>query len=170
MQRAEGEAALADGEDMRAHDGTRPTHTLGRAMERRSNGNRPGWLSPATFHALMTDLAPPTVAPVSVIPTLHLVFDGRDVDVTPPLMHHVRLRSAFRPGQLSHAISEETGLVEVIVSVSGTVESEKFVTGPFNVHEAMLLSAVKTWRFRPGMRHGQAIRYRLRVPISRVRI
>ena len=170
LQRAEGEAALADGEDMRVPDGTRPTHTAGRDMERRSIGNRAGSLSSATLPVVTTDIAPPTVVPVSITPTLHLVFDRRDVDVTPPLMHRVRLRSAFRPGPLSQAISEETGLVEVVVSVSGTVESAKFVTKPFSVHEAMLLSAVKAWRFRPGTRHGHAIRYRLRVPISRVRI
>lgn len=170
LRRTEGEAVFVDGEDVPAHAGARPTHTASREMGRRSIGHRPGWLSPAKLPAITTAIAPHTVGPVSITPTLHLVFDGRDVDVTPPLMHQIRLRSAFHPGPLAQTMPEETGLVEVVVSVSGTVESAKFVTKPFNVHEAMLLSAVKAWRFRPAMRHGRAIRYRLRVPISRVRI
>ena len=100
----------------------------------------------------------------------HVVFDRQDAGVIPPLMQRVRLRSAFRTGQVAHDTSDEPGLVEVVVSIAGTVESAKFVTRPLNVHESMLLSAVKTWRFRPAMRNGRAIRYRLMVPISRARI
>ena len=170
LKHAEPRAAPADGEDMQAPNGARPADTAGRTMERSSKGSRPERLSHAEGPVLTTDVALPRAVPLSIAPTLHLVFDRRDPNVTPPLMHRVRLRSAIRPGPSSQAASEETGLVEVIVSVSGTVESAKFVTKPVDVHEAMLLSAVKAWRFRPAMRHGYAIRYRLRVPISRVRI
>lgn len=171
LQRTKGREAVTDGDDMQAQGEARPAQAGGRKTERLSTRDRPGWQSRAKEPVSATEIALPTAAPVSMVPTLHLVFDRSDVDVTPLVMQRVRLRSAFRAGLLSQATSEaKTGLVEVVVSVSGKVESAKFVTRPFDVHEAMLLSAVKAWRFRPAMRNGYATRYRLRIPISRVRI
>ena len=86
------------------------------------------------------------------------------------LGNEIRLRSEYSPGPASQATAGQTGLVEVVVSATGTVESAKFVSTPLNVHESMLLSAVKAWRFRPAMRDGQAIRFRLTLPIRRARI
>ena len=138
-------------------------------MERRPGGRQPD-RSDVREPALTTEPAPTTARPLPVEPPVPVIFDRRDGDVTPPLMQRVRLRSVARPGLLAQATSEQTGLVEVVVSVAGTVESAKFVTRPVNVHESMLLSAVKTWRFRPAMRNGQALRYRLTVPIGKVRV
>ena len=116
-------------------------------------------------HPLLTAaLVPSTVVAAATEPLPLPVFDGRDVGVTPPLVRHVRLRHASLP--LSHVGSGQSGLVEVVFSASGAVESAKFITNPLNIHESMLLSAVKTWRFRPARRNGHAIRYRLQVPIS----
>lgn len=133
-----------------------------------SISGRPRSLSQTSEHTLTTDTARPAGVPVPIDPTLGSMFDSRDTDVTPPRMHQIRLRSEFSPGPASEAA--ETGLVEVVVSATGTVESAKFVSTPLNVHESMLLSAVKAWRFRPAMRDGQAIRFRLTLPIRRARI
>ena len=168
LHRAEGGEVIADVEDMRAQNGTQTAKTARRTMEHSSNESWPEGLSRVEGPVLTTEIVPLTAVPSPIEPPLHLVFDGQDVEVTPPLMQHVRLRSVSRP--LSQGTSDETGLVEVVVSASGTVESAKFVTSPLNVHESMLLSAVKAWRFRPALRHGQAIRYRLRVRIGRARI
>lgn len=170
LRRTEGSNALTDGDDVQARGGASSAHGGGRTTERLSGGNRPHRPSHAMEPVPTTEIALPTAAPVSMASNPHLVFDRRDADVTPPVMRRVRLRSALRPGLPTQVPEAKTGLVEVVVSVSGSVESAKFVTRPFNVHEAMLLSAVKAWRFRPAMRNGYATRYRLRIPISRVRI
>ena len=165
---AEGKAAVADAKDMRAQTPTRPVHSA--TVEPSPRGSRSGGPSHNKEPIPTTAIAPPPTIPGSISSAALKVFDHSDVGVTPPLMHRVRLRSAFRASPHSQPMTERTGLVEIVVSISGIVESAKFVTRPFDVHEAMLLSAVKTWRFRPAMRDGHAIRYRLRIPISRVRV
>lgn len=166
LHRPEGEAALDAGPNMRVQSPAQPANTTTPTRER----NFLGTLSDGTPRALATETTLPTAIPLPTEPSLQVVFDRHEVDVTPPLMQRVRLRTAFPPDPLSQATAQETGLVEVVVSVSGTVESAKFVTRPLNVHETMLLSAVKTWRFRPAMRHGHAVRYRLTIPMSSARI
>ena len=78
------------------------------------------------------------------------VFDSRDVNVTPPVTLRLRLPSL---GQDDLA---QAGVVETIVSASGEVEKVKLVSPPQSVHEAMILSAIKTWRFQPAMKRRAA--------------
>jgi TonB family protein len=51
------------------------------------------------------------------------------------------------------------GVVEAVVSTTGTVESVKLIASS-TVHHAMILSAVKTWEFRPATKDGQPVRFR----------
>ena len=172
MRRDEPNELTADGpnvragNDRRAHTDTQSAGTAAQTVELTPGSRGPSHPPHVKAPVVTVVLAPPTAGPVVIEP--HPVFDGRDVEVTPPRMQRVRLRHAS--GASSDEGSNEAGLVELIVSASGDVESAKFVTNPLNVHHSMLLSAVKAWRFRPALRNGQAIRYRLRVPISRARI
>lgn len=165
--------ALTNRDGWRRRNGAHPTPAATRAQARSpitsSSGGRPRSLSQAEAHTLTGDTAA-RAAPALIDPTLLSLFDSRDRGVTPPLMHEIRLRSDFLQGPASPTRSGESGLVEVVVSATGTVESAKFLSTPLNVHESMLLSAVKAWRFRPAMRDGRAIRFRLTLPISRARI
>ncbi|MEE8131174.1 MAG: energy transducer TonB, partial [Vicinamibacterales bacterium] len=88
------------------------------------------------------------------------VFDSRDVNVTPPVTLRLNLPS------LGEDDLAQAGVVETIVSASGEVEKVRLVSPPQSVHEAMILSAIKTWRFRPAMKDGQPVRYRHLIPIS----
>ena len=88
------------------------------------------------------------------------VFDSRDVNVTPPVTLRLRLPT------LGENDLAQAGVVETIVSASGEVEKVKLVSPPQSVHEAMILSAIKTWRFQPAMKDGQPVRYRHLIPIS----
>ena len=58
------------------------------------------------------------------------------------------------------------GLVEITVSERGEVERAKLISVPQNVHESMLLSAIKDWRFTPAAKDGMAVRYRQVMPIT----
>ena len=160
------DGAKEDGSDRPVRPDTQPPPAAVRMAERGLSGSGPDYSSQVPPPVVTVVLVPPRMGPAPIGPLP--VFDGRDVEVTPPRMQRVRLRRASGP--FSYGTSNEAGLVELVVSASGDVESAKFVTNPLNVHQSMLLSAVKAWRFRPALRNGQATRYRLRVPISRARI
>ena len=162
------DGAKEDGSDRPVRPDTQPPPAAVRTAVHSSNGSGPEDSPHAPSPVVTVVLVPPPPPPAPLMPLP--VFDGRDVEVTPPRMQRVRLRRASSSGSFSHGTSNEAGLVELVVSTSGDVESAKFVTNPLNVHQSMLLSAVKAWRFRPDLRNGRAIRYRLRVPIARARI
>ena len=61
---------------------------------------------------------------------------------------------------------EEAGIVMVIVSATGEVEKVQLVSPLQSVHEAMILSSIKTWRFRPAMKDHEAVRYRHLIPVA----
>ena len=83
--------------------------------------------------------------------------------VTPPVALRLRLPSRAEdvPGQVA--------VVEAIVSASGDVEKVKLVSPPRSVRASMILSTIKTWRFRPAMKDGQPVRYRhlIQIPLPR---
>ena len=89
------------------------------------------------------------------------LFDSSDVNVTPPTTVRVHLRdfAEVRPGD------GRVGVVEAIVSATGEVEKVKLLLPHRSFHQAMILSAVKTWRFEPAVMDGDAVRYRYLIPV-----
>jgi len=85
------------------------------------------------------------------------VFSAADAEVVPPLLVRPHLRTSPSPG----VRAEDLPQVEILVSPAGEVESVKLVTPSAGVKSAMMLSAIKTWRFEPAKRGGQPVRYRL---------
>ena len=85
------------------------------------------------------------------------VYSSVDAEVAPPALVRPRLPIAPSPEVRADEIPE----VEVVVSPAGEVESVKLLTRPTGVGAAMMLSAVKTWRFHPATRDGEPVRYRL---------
>lgn len=57
--------------------------------------------------------------------------------------------------------------IEVVVLRDGSVSSVKLLGAPRNVHDSMLLSAVKAWRFVPAMRDGTPVPYRMTISVGR---
>ena len=119
-------------------------------------------------------------AAVPVEPPLFRVFDETDTDVVPPGTKDIRLRDDLLASwaadfkgaegqglkaEFEAGTSEQIGMVEVIISEHGQVEKARLISSPGNVHESMLLSAVKAWQFTPAIWHEQAVRYRQVMPI-----
>jgi outer membrane biosynthesis protein TonB len=50
--------------------------------------------------------------------------------------------------------------LELTIAADGLVERVKMLTTPRNIHEFMLLSAAKAWRFEPARIDGRAVRFR----------
>ena len=86
-----------------------------------------------------------------------VVFSAADAEVIPPALVRPHLPTSPRPGVRADDLPQ----VELLVSPTGEVESVKLVTQRAGVPSAMMLSAIKTWRFQPANRHGQPVRYRL---------
>ena len=90
------------------------------------------------------------------------VYSPVDTEIVPPEFVRSRLPKDPPPGVRSEDLPE----VEVIISATGEVESVKLVTQPVRVLSAMMLSAVKNWRFQPATRDGQPVRYRMRMQLT----
>lgn len=110
------------------------------------------------------ELAPPRGVPAAARPTPAdtAVYSAEDATVLPPTL--LRPRLPTRPG--TGVREENLPQVELLVSPSGEVESVKLLTQPARVMSAMMLSAIKTWRFAPASREGRAVRYRLRLRLT----
>lgn len=87
-----------------------------------------------------------------------------------PLSEGVSSPVALRP-QLPQTLPpnvrrSDLRLIELVISPVGSVESVKLVGTPRNVHDSMLLSAVKAWEFKPAVKDGVPVRYRKTVWIA----
>ena len=91
------------------------------------------------------------------------LFDSRDLHVTPPTTVRLQLPELVDEGP---PWDEQVGVIEAIVSASGEVEKVKLLSPHRSFHQAMILSAVKTWRFQPALRDGDAVRYRHLIPVA----
>jgi hypothetical protein len=90
------------------------------------------------------------------------VYSAADAEVAPPVFVRTRLPAAPSPAVRADELPE----VEVVVSPTGDVESVKLLTQPTGVGPAMMLSAIKNWRFHPATRDGQPVRYRLLIRLT----
>ena len=89
------------------------------------------------------------------------LFDANDVNVTPPATVRVQLPELAEAGPGD----DRVGVVEAIVSTIGEVEKVKLLSPHRSFHQAMILSAVKAWRFQPAVMDGDAVRYRYLIPV-----
>ena len=91
-----------------------------------------------------------------------VLFDSSDINVTPPVTLRLHLPNLGErdPRNMN------AGVVEAIVSEVGEVEKVRLVSPPESIHQSMILSAIKTWRFRPARRDGTAVRYRHLIPVA----
>jgi hypothetical protein len=90
------------------------------------------------------------------------IYSAVDTEVVPPALQRSRLPAVPRTATTPDSIPQ----VEVVVSTKGEVESVKLVTQPTGVLPAMMLSAIKAWRFQPATLDGQPVRYRLVVRLT----
>jgi hypothetical protein len=94
-----------------------------------------------------------TIQPVGLI-----TYSPADRDVQPPRLSRPQLPREPAPGAT-------TGYFDVIVSELGAVEQVKLVSPARRYEERMLTAAAKAWTFTPARRHGEPVRYRMRIAI-----
>jgi hypothetical protein len=87
-----------------------------------------------------------------------ITYSPADRDVQPPSLSRPQLPREPAPGAT-------TGYFDVIVSEQGDVEQVKLVSPARRFEERMLTAAAKAWTFAPARRHGEPVRYRMRIAI-----
>jgi len=90
------------------------------------------------------------------------VYSKADAAVTPPRQVYPALPAEPAAGSLKGALT----VVDLIVAPDGLVEKVHLRTTPRTIHEFMLLSAVKAWRFQPATLDGRPVRFRHSVALT----
>ena len=90
------------------------------------------------------------------------VYSLQDQEVEPPTLAYPQL-----PSPVSVADHDGSSYLELLVSESGTVDRVRLRSAHSTVHERMLVSAAKAWRFRPAVKNGQPVKYVTRIAVAR---
>ena len=85
------------------------------------------------------------------------VYSRAFPDVKPPVMMP---RQITPPDALTPGV-ETASTLELLVDESGGVERVRLLSRPSPVLATMLLSAAKTWKFKPALNDGRPVKYRL---------
>ncbi len=89
------------------------------------------------------------------------VYSRTNPDVVPPQSVYPKLPSD-RPG----VPADGRTVLDLLISTDGRVEHVRLRTPPRDVHEFMLVSAAKAWRFDPATVHGRPVRFLHSVAIT----
>ena len=85
-------------------------------------------------------------------------YTSSDHDVQPPRLSRQQLPREPEPGS-------DTGYFDMTINEQGFVEQLKLISPVRRFQERMLMSAAKAWKFKPAVRNGQPVRYRMRIAI-----
>ena len=91
-----------------------------------------------------------------------MTISRADAGVTPPQQVYPALPAEPATASLKRALT----VVDLIVAPDGLVERVHLRTPPHTIHEFMLLSAVKAWRFQPALLDGRPVRFRYSVTLT----
>jgi hypothetical protein len=84
-----------------------------------------------------------------------MVYQSGASGVVPP----VGIRPQLPRDLPANVNKDQLARIELVVLPDGTVGSVKLL-GHRNIHDAMFLSAVKAWEFKPALKDGQPVAYR----------
>ena len=85
------------------------------------------------------------------------IYSASDPSVVPAVMLRSYLASVASEGG--------SGELEIVVSETGVVERVRLIS-PHHFQARMLVAAAKAWQFRPALKDGRPVKYRLRVPVA----
>ena len=127
-------------------------------------------LTPANVPVVSTDGWPPVQVAAFTWPRGDVVGPGREGLVTGGELDRTP-RTRFQAAPLYPAEARRDGrsgtvTVEFVVDESGAVVAPRVASSSDRIFEEAALRAVAKWRFEPGRRHGQIVRFRMAVPIQ----
>ena len=83
------------------------------------------------------------------------IYSKSDAGVTPPRQVYPALPAEPSTAVLKRALT----VVDLVIAPDGLVERVQLRTVPRDIHEFMLLSAAKAWRFEPALLDGRPVRF-----------
>jgi hypothetical protein len=92
----------------------------------------------------------------------NLVYSKADSEVTPPRQVYPALPAESPAAYMKRALT----VVDLVIAPDGLVERVHLRTTPRDIHEFMLLSAAKAWRFEPALLDGRPVRFRHSVALT----
>jgi hypothetical protein len=107
--------------------------------------------------ALMAeDAGAPALRETEVVVVEDSIYSNAAVDVLPPVLLYPHL-----PPTAPEVRSLPGNSMELLIAENGAVERVKLIAGPLRMADMMLLSSAKMWKFRPALKDGRSVRYRL---------
>ena len=117
---------------------------------------QPGGLAETALGATLdAPAAAPPVSETTAAVVDDTIYSAQDRDVIPPQTEEQL------PGPTIAAWTTRTNAMEVIVSQTGDVERVRLVTPPQRMQDTFVLNRAKVWMFKPAMKDGRPVRYRL---------
>ena len=116
--------------------------------------DRAGAAAPITTTIEAPAAAPPASQATAAVVD-DTIYSAADRDVIPPQTEEKL------PGPTISSWNTRTNAMEVIVSQTGAVERVRLVTPPQRMPDMFALSRAKVWMFKPAMKDGRPVRYRL---------
>ncbi len=112
-------------------------------------------MAPQPGSTLMAeDASAPAIGETDVVAVP--VYSSTAVDVLPPKLLYPHL-----PPTAPEVRSLPGNKMELLIGDDGMVERVKLIAGPVRMVDMMLLSSAKTWKFRPALKDGHSVKYRL---------
>ena len=109
-------------------------------------------------------LPPPApVPPPPAVPALPRVYALDDTNVMPPRV--IRQDLPALPASIGAQVRNR-GMLEVVINELGRVEAATLRLAVHPIYDAMVLAAVKDWRYQPARLGGKPVKYRKFIQIS----
>jgi TonB family protein len=108
----------------------------------------------------------PVVAPVTApvpppAPTPPRIYTGGETGIATPVVVNQTLPPF--PGQI---IIPRSGKLEIVIDENGAVESAVMISSVSSNYDVVVLTATKTWRYKPATLNGVPVKFRKTVQIS----
>lgn len=121
--------------------------------------------SPAasTSNAPAPTPAAPTATGVDRKPEPARIYTGEDAGIVPPVIVS-RRTPIWTPNEIEKR-KEFRGVLELVVDEAGDVASAGLQSSIRPTYDRQLIAAARTWKFRPAMKDGVPVKYRVTIEI-----
>jgi hypothetical protein len=97
-------------------------------------------------------------------PAMPIIYAASHPDVVPPVDRERRMPAWNPPTQLART-AQYRGVLELVISERGTVDSAILRDSVAAFYDDILLGAAMDWRFQPATRNGQPVKFRKLIEI-----
>jgi TonB family protein len=117
----------------------------------------------ASLNAPAPIAAAPTAGAVDRKPEPARIYTGEDGGIVPPVIVS-RRTPIWTPNEIEKR-REFRGVLELVVDEAGDVASAALQSSIRPTYDRELVAAARTWKFRPAMKDGVAVKYRVTIEI-----